>query len=62
MDHASGKIFNFPQFLTNATETLNSVARLEAYASKEGFRIRKFHSDNGIFLTAEFKDHCDMLS
>jgi hypothetical protein len=62
VDHASGKIFNFPQFLTDATETLNSVARLEAYASKEGFRIRKFHSDNGIFSTAEFKDHCDMLS
>ncbi len=62
VDHASRKIFNFPQFSTNATETLKSVACLEAYASKEGFRFRKFHSDNGIFSTAEFKDHCDTLS
>lgn len=60
VDHASGKIFNFPQFSTNATETLKSVARLEAYAYDEGFKIKKYHSDNSIFSTAEFKAHCDM--
>jgi hypothetical protein len=59
VDHASRKIFNFPQFSTKSTETLKSVARLEAYASKEGFRIRNFHSDNGMFSTVEFKDHQD---
>ncbi len=49
VDHASGKIFNFPQFSTNTTETLRSVAHLEAYAHDEGFKIKKYHSDNGIF-------------
>ncbi len=61
VDHASGKIFNFPQFPTNATETLKSVARLKVYAYDEGFfKIKKYHSNNGIFSTAEFKAHCDM--
>jgi transposase InsO family protein len=58
VDHASGKIFNFSQFSTNATETLKSVAHLEAYAHNEGFTIRKYYSDNGIFSKAEFKAHC----
>ncbi len=30
IDHASGNIFNFPQFSTNTTETLASVACLES--------------------------------
>jgi hypothetical protein len=59
VDHASSKIFNFPQFSTTATETLKSVARLEAYAYDEGFKIKQYHSDNGIFSTAEFIAHCD---
>ncbi len=44
MDHASAKIFNFPQFSTNATETLKSVAYLESYANDEGFKIKQYHS------------------
>ena len=60
VDHASGKIFNFPQFSTTATETLKSVARLEAYAHDEGFKIKQYHSDNGIFSTADFIAHCDI--
>ena len=59
VDHASGKIFNFPQFSTNATETLRSVACLELYAHDEGFKIKRYHSNNGIFSKAEFTAHCD---
>ncbi len=59
VDHASRKIFNFPQFSTNATEALKSVAHLKAYASDKGFKIRNFHFDSGIFSMAEFKAHCD---
>ncbi len=59
VDHASGKIFNFPQFSTNATETLKSVARLESHARDAGFKIKRYHSDNGIFSKAEFTAHCD---
>jgi hypothetical protein len=58
VDHASRRIFNFLQFSTNATETLKSVARLEAYVHDKGFKIRKYHSENGIFSKAEFKAHC----
>ncbi len=59
VDHASGKIFNFPQFSTNTTETLRSDNCLESQASNEGFNIKKYHSDNGIFSSAEFKAHCE---
>ena len=59
VDHASGKIFNFPQFSTTSSETVRSAERLEALAEDEGFRIQKYHADNGIFAKSEFKEHCD---
>jgi len=59
VDHASGKIFNFPQFSTSSSETVRSAERLEAIAEDEGFRIQKYHADNGIFAKSEFKEHCD---
>jgi hypothetical protein len=59
VDHASGKIFNFPQFSNNTTETLKSVAVLESKAYDEGFKIKRYHSDNRIFSSTEFKEHCD---
>jgi hypothetical protein len=58
-DHASGKIFNFPQYSNNAKETIKSATRLEAMAQEEGFKINSYHSNNGIFAATEFKDHCD---
>ncbi len=30
-------------------------------ARDEGFKIKKYHSDNCIFSSADFKDHCDSL-
>jgi hypothetical protein len=59
VDHTSGKIFNFPQYSNNAKETIDSALRLEAIAREEGINIKHYHSDNGIFLTNEFKTHCD---
>jgi hypothetical protein len=59
VNHASGKIFNFPQFFTNTTDRLRSVACLELQAYNEGFKIKVYHSDNGIFYSAEFKVHCE---
>ena len=59
VSHASGKIFNFPQYSNTADETIKSAIKLEALARDEGFRIKEYHSDNGIFLSAEFKSHCD---
>ncbi len=59
VDHASGKIFNFPQYLNTANETIKSAIKLKAMAQDEGFKIKEYHSDNGIFLLTEFKAHCD---
>jgi len=61
VDHASGKIFNFPQYSNTANETVSSTIKLETMARDEGFKIKKYHSDNGIFSSADFKDHCDSL-
>ena len=54
VDHASGKVFNFCQFSTGATETVESKHTLEHFARDEGFKIKSYHSDNGIFSSAEF--------
>jgi hypothetical protein len=32
---------------------------LKSQAHKAGFKIKKYHSDNGIFSSAAFKAHCD---
>ena len=47
VDHASGKVFNYCQFSTNAYETIQSKHRLEALARQEGVDIKVYHSDNG---------------
>jgi hypothetical protein len=57
VDHASDKIFNFLQYSNTAHKTLQSIKRLEAMAREEGFNIKSYHSDNGIFATANFKAH-----
>jgi hypothetical protein len=59
VDHASGKIFNFHQYLNTANETISSTIKLETMAREEGFKNKKYHSNNGIFSSADFKDHCD---
>ena len=33
--------------------------KLEALARDAGFRIVKYHSDNGFFSSTDFKAHCD---
>jgi hypothetical protein len=58
VDHASGKLFNFCQYLNNATETIQSKCCLESLAKQEGIKIHEFHADNGIFASKEFKDNC----
>ncbi len=58
VDHASGKIFNFLQYSNTASETIRSTLWLEAMALDKGFKIKRFYLDNGIFASAEFKQHC----
>ena len=59
VDHASGKIFHFPQFSTNASKTIKNTLCLESMAKEDGIEIKQYHSDNGIFASQEFKEHCD---
>ena len=61
IDHASGKIFNFCQYSNDASETIESKHKLEGYARHEGFRIKSYHSDNGVFASNKFKDDCKHL-
>ncbi|KAL7524937.1 hypothetical protein ACHAXR_002552, partial [Thalassiosira sp. AJA248-18] len=61
VDHATSKIFNFCQLSTNAYETVESKRKLERLASDEGFKIKSYHSDNGVFAAKEFKDDCESL-
>jgi hypothetical protein len=58
VDHASREIFNFPQYFNTALETRRSTLCLEAMALDKGFKIKRYHFDNGIFALAEFKQHC----
>jgi transposase InsO family protein len=58
VDHASGKIFNFPQYSNTADKTIKSAMKLEALARDKGFKIKAYHSDNGIFSSSDFKAHC----
>ena len=53
VDHATGKIFNYCQLLTVASKD-----NLEKQAREEGFTIKSFHSDNGVFASKEFTDDC----
>jgi hypothetical protein len=55
VDHASGKIFNFPQYSNTADETIKSAVKLEAMARDEGFKIKEYHSYNGIFFFGRFQ-------
>jgi hypothetical protein len=58
VDHASGKIFNFPQYSITAFETIKNTLRLEALAMEEGFKVKEYHSNKGIFSSTKFKEHC----
>ena len=59
VDHASKKIFNYCQLSTQAADTLMSKHHLESLAKEDGFTFKKYHSDNGVFLSKAFKNDCD---
>ena len=61
VDHASGKIFNFCQVSTSASETVDSKHKLETLAAEEGFEIKAYHSDNGTFASSAFTNDCCQL-
>ena len=58
MDHASAKIFNHCQVSLRAGETMRGKMLLELLAHESGFSIKQYHTDNGVFASEEFKQHC----
>jgi hypothetical protein len=62
VDHASGKVFNFPQLTTAASDTLRSKHKLEILARQEGFSIQAYHTDNGTFASEAYKADCESQS
>jgi hypothetical protein len=62
VDHASGRIFHFPQSSLSAEETILGKQLLEDEAKTVNVSVSAYHSDNGIFASSEFKDHCKSLN
>ena len=62
VDHASGYIFHRPQKTLTAADTIRGKLLLEQEAADVGVRVKRYHSDNGVFSSREFKDHCAALN
>eukprot|EP00956_Cyclotella_meneghiniana_P008409 scaffold11297_cov41-Cyclotella_meneghiniana.AAC.1 len=62
VDHATGFVFVRHQTSTSAQETIRSKMLLEREARDVGVSIKKYHSDNGVFSSKEFRSHCDELN
>jgi transposase InsO family protein len=58
VDHASGKIFHYPQVSLDSESTIRGKQMLESEAASVNVKVKKHHSDNGIFAKSAFKDHC----
>ena len=58
VDHASGKIFLYHQVSHGAGETLMGKRAFEREAHHKRFCIKKYHGDNGIFVSDEFRRDC----
>ena len=61
VDHASGKVFHYPQTDLTAEQTIRGKQIVERAAEDAGFTVKGYHTDNGIFASAEFREHCSTL-
>jgi hypothetical protein len=58
VDNASGWIYHRPQKSLAASDTIRSKLLLEREAADVGNRIKAIHTDNGVFNSKEFREHC----
>eukprot|EP00804_Cyclotella_cryptica_P008162 CCRYP_004639-RA/>CCRYP_004639-RA protein AED:0.41 eAED:0.32 QI:0/0/0/0.66/1/1/3/0/424 len=58
VDHCSTFIYIHHQLTTAASDTICGKMLLESEAADVGVTIRQFHSDNGVFSSKEFREHC----
>jgi len=56
VDHASGLIWITHQVSLRAGETILMKRNFERFAHSFGIKVKKYHSDNGIFASDEFKE------
>lgn len=54
-DHFSNKIWVFNQVSLRAGETLLGKRQLEREAASNGVKIKEYHSDNGVFVSDQFR-------
>jgi hypothetical protein len=58
IDHATDYSYVAIQKSTSAEETLKSKMLFERNAYDQGIKIESYHSDNGIFKSKAWQDHC----
>ena len=58
VDHASGKVHLQHQVSLRAGETLLGKRAFEREAHAAGFKVKKYHGDNGIFTSDAWRDDC----
>ena len=58
VDHASKQVFIHHQVALTANLTLVGKRLLERDAREVGVNIKRYHADNGIFASNEFRDDC----
>eukprot|EP00804_Cyclotella_cryptica_P015074 CCRYP_000647-RA/>CCRYP_000647-RA protein AED:0.72 eAED:0.72 QI:0/0/0/0.5/1/0.5/2/0/813 len=61
VDHASKWIFDYPQHSLNSSDTVRGKLLLERKAADVNVRIKSIHTDNGVFNSKEFREHCSSL-
>ena len=61
VDHASGLVKVYFQINLTAAETLKSKRKFEQFAGEHGVQVKSYHSDNGVFDSAEFKSEMKVL-
>ena len=60
VDHASKRVFIHHQTSLDASHTLVGKRLLERDAREVGVKITRYHADNGIFASSEFKADCEL--
>ena len=61
VDNFSGLSFVYHQETTNAEETIRGKIAFESYAFKHGITVKQYQTDNGIFKSQKWQNHCRQL-
>jgi len=62
IDHASNKVHIMLNYSTGTAEATHAKHRFEKVAAVHNISICKYHGDNGVFATQQFKSSCETLN